>query len=233
MKRSHALVLFSGGQDSTVCLAWALARFEHVETIGFDYGQRHRIELQCRPTVLARLREHFPDWASRLADDHLLDVTVIGQLGETALTSQRAIEMTASGLPNTFVPGRNLLFLTLAAALAHRRGLTVLVGGMCETDYSGYPDCRDNTLKAMQVALSLGLDSPMTVETPLMWLDKADTWRLAQDLGGPALVELIAEDTHTCYQGERGRRHAWGYGCGRCPACALRAAGHARFIAAR
>ena len=233
MKRSHALVLFSGGQDSTVCLAWALARFEHVETIGFDYGQRHRIELQCRPTVLAHLRERFPGWAGHLADDHLLDVSVIGQLGDTALTSERAIEMTASGLPNTFVPGRNLLFFTLAAALAYRRGLTVLVGGMCETDYSGYPDCRDNTLKAMQVALSLGLDSPMTVETPLMWLDKADTWRLAQDLGGPALVELIAEDTHTCYQGERGRRHAWGYGCGRCPACALRAAGHARFIAAR
>ncbi|HMN82311.1 MAG TPA: 7-cyano-7-deazaguanine synthase QueC [Burkholderiaceae bacterium] len=232
MNHSRALVLFSGGQDSTVCLAWALERFEHVETIGFDYGQRHRIELQCRPTVLVRLRERFPEWAKRLADDHLIDVSVIGQLGETALTSERAIEMTASGLPNTFVPGRNLLFFTLAAALAYRRGLTVLVGGMCETDYSGYPDCRDNTLKAMQVALSLGLDSPMTVETPLMWLDKADTWRLAQTLGGRALVELIAEHTHTCYLGERGRRHAWGYGCGQCPACALRAAGHARFAAA-
>ena len=231
MTRSRALVLFSGGQDSTVCLAWALERFGHVETIGFDYGQRHRIELQCRPTVLAHLRERFPGWADRLADDHLLDVSVIGQLGDTALTSERAIEMTASGLPNTFVPGRNLLFFTLAAALAYRRGLTVLVGGMCETDYSGYPDCRDNTLKAMQVALSLGLDSPMTVETPLMWLDKADTWRLAQTLGGPALVELIAEDTHTCYLGERGRRHAWGYGCGQCPACTLRASGHARFVA--
>lgn len=231
MTRSRALVLFSGGQDSTVCLAWALERFGHVETIGFDYGQRHRIELQCRPTVLAHLRERFPGWADRLADDHLLDVSVIGQLGDTALTSERAIEMTASGLPNTFVPGRNLLFFTLAAALAYRRGLTVLVGGMCETDYSGYPDCRDNTLKAMQVALSLGVDSPMTVETPLMWLDKADTWRLAQTLGGPALVELIAEDTHTCYLGERGRRHAWGYGCGQCPACTLRASGHARFVA--
>ena len=231
MTRSRALVLFSGGQDSTVCLAWALERFGHVETIGFDYGQRHRIELQCRPTVLAHLRERLPGWADRLADDHLLDVSVIGQLGDTALTSERAIEMTASGLPNTFVPGRNLLFFTLAAALAYRRGLTVLVGGMCETDYSGYPDCRDNTLKAMQVALSLGLDSPMTVETPLMWLDKADTWRLAQTLGGPALVELIAEDTHTCYLGERGRRHAWGYGCGQCPACTLRASGHARFVA--
>ena len=222
-----ALVLFSGGQDSSTCLAWALQRFARVETVAFDYGQRHRIELDCRLTVLRELRAGFPHWAARLGEDHLLDLSLLRALGDSALTSERAIEMQADGLPNTFVPGRNLLFLTAAAALATRRGAPVLVGGMCETDYSGYPDCRDNTLKAMQVALSLGLARPMTVDTPLMFLDKAATWALAHDLGGDALVALLVEHTHTCYLGERGLRHAWGHGCGQCPACVLRARGHA------
>jgi 7-cyano-7-deazaguanine synthase len=227
----HALVLFSGGQDSTACLAWALARYARVETLGFDYGQRHRVELDCRQVVRAEIVRQFPTWAARLGDDHLLDLALLGQISDTALTSNRAIEMQASGLPNTFVPGRNLLFLGFAAALAYRRGATVLVGGMCETDYSGYPDCRDNTLKAMQVALSLGLDAPMTIDTPLMFLDKADTWALSQQLGGNALNQLIVEHTHTCYLGERGSLHAWGHGCGECPACALRARGHAAWRA--
>jgi 7-cyano-7-deazaguanine synthase len=226
-----ALVLFSGGQDSTACLAWALQRYARVETIGFDYGQRHRIELDCRRTVRAEVAKLDAGWAARLGDDHLLDLSLLGQVSDTALTSERAIEMQANGLPNTFVPGRNLLFLGFAATVAYRRGASVLVGGMCETDYSGYPDCRDNTLKAMQVALSLGLDSPMTVETPLMFLTKAQTWGLAQALGADALNAVIVEHTHTCYLGERGARHAWGYGCGECPACRLRAAGHAAFLA--
>lgn len=221
----HALVLFSGGQDSTTCLAWALQRYARVETIGFAYGQRHAVEMDCRPRVLAELRSTFPAWAAKLGDDHVLDLSLLGQISDTALTQQRAIELQASGLPNTFVPGRNLLFLGFAATVAYRRGLSVLVGGMCETDYSGYPDCRDNTLKAMQVALSLGLDARLVIETPLMWLDKADTWALAQQLGGDALVALIVEHTHTCYLGERGARHPWGYGCGQCPACALRRRG--------
>ena len=220
-----ALVLFSGGQDSTACLAWALERYASVETVGFDYGQRHRIELDCRVTVRAELLKAFPRWAARLGDDHLLDLRLLAQLSDSALTSERAIELQANGLPNTFVPGRNLLFLTFAAALAYRRGASVLVGGMCETDYSGYPDCRDNTLKAMQVALSLGLDGPMVVETPLMWLSKAQTWALTDQLGGQALTDLVVEHTHTCYLGSRGERHAWGHGCASCPACALRAAG--------
>ena len=222
-----ALVLFSGGQDSTACLAWALERYALVETLGFDYGQRHRIELACRLTVRSELLEAFPQWASRLGQDHLLDLRLLGQISDTALTRDRAIELQAGGLPNTFVPGRNLIFLAFAAALAYRRGASVLVGGMCETDYSGYPDCRDNTLKAMQVALSLGLDTPMVVETPLMWLSKAQTWALSHLLGGDALTELIIEHTHTCYLGQRGERHAWGHGCGQCPACELRAAGFA------
>ena len=222
-----ALVLFSGGQDSTACLAWALERYALVETLGFDYGQRHRIELECRLTVRSELLKAFPRWAPRLGEDHLLDLRLLGQISDTALTRERAIELQAGGLPNTFVPGRNLLFLTYAAALAYRRGASVLVGGMCETDYSGYPDCRDNTLKAMQVALSLGLDTPMVVETPLMWLSKAQTWALSHLLGGDALTELIIEHTHTCYLGQRGERHAWGHGCGQCPACELRAAGFA------
>ena len=227
-----AFVLFSGGQDSTTCLAWALAqpeRFDRIETVAFDYGQRHRIELECRLDVLRELRRQFPAWSARLGDDHLLDLSLLKTLGDSALTDERAIEMQASGLPNTFVPGRNLLFFTTAAALAYRRGASVLIGGMCETDYSGYPDCRDNTLKALQVALSLGLDVPMTLETPLMFIDKAATWALAQALGGDALVALIAEHTHTCYRGERGQRHAWGHGCGACPACELRRVGHERW----
>lgn len=224
-------MLFSGGQDSTTCLAWALERFARVETLGFDYGQRHRIELDCRLTVREELARRFPHWGARLGDDHLLDLTLLGQISDCALTDARAIELQANGLPNTFVPGRNLLFLTFAATLAYRRSASVLVGGMCETDYSGYPDCRDNTLKALQVALSLGLEAPMTVETPLMFLTKADTWALAQQLGGAALVDLMVEHTHTCYLGERGRRHAWGHGCGHCPACALRARGYAEWRA--
>jgi 7-cyano-7-deazaguanine synthase len=226
-----ALVLFSGGQDSTACLAWALNRYARVETVGFDYGQRHAVELECRERVLEEVRAQFPAWADRLGDDHRIDLGVLGQIADTALTRERQIEMNAQGLPNTFVPGRNLIFLAFAAALAYRRGLAVLVGGMCETDFSGYPDCRDNTLKAMQVALSLGLDAPMTVETPLMWLDKAQTWALADALGGPRLVELTIEHSHTCYLGEREQRHDWGYGCGRCPACDLRARGYAHWRA--
>ena len=221
----RALVLFSGGQDSTVCLAWALARFAAVETVGFDYGQRHRVELRCRVAVRDALSARFPQWAARLGEDHVLDLGLLRNLSNSALTTERAIELQANGLHNTFVPARNLLFLTVAAALAYRRGASVLVGGMCETDYSGYPDCRDNTLKAMQVALSLGLDAPLTVETPLMFLTKAQTWALADRLGGRALVELIVEHTHTCYLGERGSRHTWGFGCGTCPACVLRRRG--------
>ena len=221
-----ALVLFSGGQDSTACLAWALTRYARVETIGFDYGQRHHVELACRTQVRAALQAQFPHWAGRLGDDHLLDLALLGQISDTALTDARAIEIGAQGLPNTFVPGRNLLFFTFAAALAYRRNLSVLVGGMCETDFSGYPDCRDNTLKALQVALSLGIAAPMTIETPLMWLDKAQTWALAEQLGGDALVDLTIAHTHTCYLGERAQRHAWGYGCGSCPACELRRKGY-------
>jgi 7-cyano-7-deazaguanine synthase len=221
----RALVLFSGGQDSATCLAWALERYAHVETIGFDYGQRHAVEMQCRHQVLTQLRERFPHWEARLGEDHVLDLRLLGQLSDTALTQDRAIEMQRNGLPNTFVPGRNLLFFTFAATVAYRRGLQVLVGGMCETDYSGYPDCRDNTLKALQVALSLGMDTPMVVETPLMWLSKAQTWQMADALGGAALRELITESTHTCYAGDRTQRHAWGYGCGQCPACELRRRG--------
>jgi 7-cyano-7-deazaguanine synthase len=228
-----AIVLFSGGQDSTACLAWALERYARVETVGFDYGQRHRVELECRLTLRRELAAAFPRWAARLGDDHRLDLALLGQISDTALTAERAIAFDASGLPNTFVPARNLLFLAFAAALAYRRGASVLVGGMCETDYSGYPDCRDNTMKAMQLALSLGLDAPMVVETPLMWLDKAQTWALAESLGGAALTALIVEHSHTCYLGERGHRHDWGHGCGDCPACRLRAAGFAAWQAGR
>jgi 7-cyano-7-deazaguanine synthase len=221
-----ALVLFSGGQDSATCLAWALDRYEHVETVGFNYGQRHVVELQCRDSVLAALRNDFTQWSSRLGQDHLLDLSLLGQISDTALTQDKAIEFAASGLPTTFVPGRNLLFFTFAATVAYRRGLTALVGGMCETDYSGYPDCRDNTLKTLQVAMSLGLDSPMIVETPLMWLDKAQTWSMAKRLGGDDLFELIRTETHTCYMGDRAHLHRWGYGCGNCPACELRRNGY-------
>ena len=227
-----ALVLFSGGQDSTTCLAKALTRYQRVETIAFDYRQRHSVELDARLVVLQQLREQFPEWAGKLGEDHLLDLGVLGQVSETSLTRDTAFKMESSGLPNTFVPGRNLLFLTLAAALAYRRGLEVLVTGVCETDFSGYPDCRDDTMKAMQLALSLGMDKRFLIETPLMWIDKADTWRLADSLGGKKLVDLIVEHTHTCYLGDREHRHAWGYGCGACPACELRARGYAGFSGA-
>ena len=227
--RETALVLFSGGQDSATCLAWALDRFAHVETVGFDYGQRHVVELECRGRFIAALRERYPQWSRRLGEDHVLDLRLIKALGDSALTSDREIAMGANGLPTTFVPGRNLLFFTAAAALAYRRNLRVLVGGMCETDYSGYPDCRDDALKALQVALSLGMDRRFVVETPLMWVDKAATWKLASSLVGPGFVELIIEYTHSCYLGDRSRRHPWGYGCGTCPACQLRANGYAAY----
>jgi 7-cyano-7-deazaguanine synthase len=225
-----ALVLFSGGQDSTTCLAWALERFPRVETIGFDYGQRHRIELECRSRIVTRLRAEFPQWDGKLGDDHLIDLSVLGQVSETALTSETEIAFAESGLPNTFVPGRNLLFFTFAAAIGYRRGLKHLVGGMCETDYSGYPDCRDDTLKSLQATLSLGMDHRFVIHTPLMWRDKRATWELAEQLGGEALVELIREESHSCYLGERGRRHDWGYGCGGCPACELRRKGWESYI---
>jgi 7-cyano-7-deazaguanine synthase len=228
-----ALVLFSGGQDSATCLAWALDRFSAVETIGFAYGQRHAVELEVRGAFMARLRSAFPAWGDRLGEDHMLDLSVIGQMGQTALTADVEIEMGRNNLPTTFVPGRNILFFTSAAAVAYRRGLRHLVGGMCETDYSGYPDCRDDTLKALQVALNLGLDSRFVIETPLMWLDKAATWSLADRLGGQRLVDLMIEHTHSCYRGDRSHRHAWGYGCGTCPACELRAGGWSRFAEGR
>jgi 7-cyano-7-deazaguanine synthase len=226
-----ALVLFSGGQDSTVCLAWALDRFHRVETVGFDYGQRHAAELAARPRILERLREGFPGWADKLGQDHLLPLDLLKAIGGSALTDDTAIEMGESGLPTTFVPGRNVMFLTAAAALGYRRGITELVGGMCETDFSGYPDCRDESIRATAIALSLALAREVKVHTPLMWIDKAATWRLAEDLGGKALVDLIVEETVTCYEGDRAHRHAWGYGCGSCPACVLRAGGHARYLA--
>ena len=228
----RALVLFSGGQDSTVALAWALARYETVETIGFDYGQRHRVELDCRRTIRTALSTGFA-WSARLGPDHLLDMTSFGAIAETAMTTDAAIEMTVSGLPNTFVPGRNLAFFVYAAALACRRGIGHLVGGMCETDFSGYPDCRNDTLQALGKALALGTDQPLEIVTPLMRLNKAATWRLAEEIGGSALVELIVEATHTCYLGERGIRHEWGYGCGTCPACLLRASGYAAWAKSR
>ena len=225
-----ALVLFSGGQDSATCLAWALERYSRVETIGFDYGQRHRIELQCRSQFLSGLKAAYPDWSARLGDDHLIDLGVLGAISDTALTRDKVIEFEQSGLPTTFVPGRNLMFFTLAAAVAYRRGLKVLVGGMCETDYSGYPDCRDDTLKSLQVTLNLGLASRFVVETPLMWLDKAATWELAEQLGGAPLVSLIRVETHSCYAGDRTTTHDWGAGCGTCPACELRRTGYQRYL---
>ena len=231
MSTPAALVLFSGGQDSTTCLAWALARYERVETLGFDYGQRHRVELDQRSVLRAAITKMNPDWAARLGEDHTLTLDALGAVSETAMTREIAIETDANGLPNTFVPGRNLLFLTFAAALAYRRGLNILVGGMCETDFSGYPDCRDETIKAMQAALNLGMATNFVIETPLMWLDKSQTWALAHELGGDALVRVIVEDTHTCYLGTRGALHDWGHGCGTCPACALRKAGWEKFAA--
>lgn len=226
-----ALVLFSGGQDSTTCLAWALQRYARVETLGFEYGQRHAIELTVRPNILQAIRTLDSSWAPRLGEDHMLDLSVLGEVSETALTRDSEITMQSDGLPNTFVPGRNLLFLTLAAALAYRRGISVLVGGMCETDYSGYPDCRDETVRALQSTLRLGMNTELTIETPLMWLDKAATWQLADQLGGAALIDLIRTETHTCYLGERHQLHEWGYGCGDCPACELRAKGYQTYRA--
>ena len=224
-----ALVLFSGGQDSTVCLGHALDRYARVETIGFNYGQRHGIELQCRQRVRAEIAGRFLSWGERLGPDHMVDITSFGAIGDTALTSDAEIVMLGSGLPSTFVPGRNLVFFVYAAALGYRRGLHTLVGGMCETDYSGYPDCRDATLKALGEAIRLGTEIPFAIETPLMWRTKAETWALAQELGGDAFVDLIVKETHTCYRGERGLRHDWGYGCGQCPACELRAKGYAEW----
>jgi 7-cyano-7-deazaguanine synthase len=231
-RMTSALVLFSGGQDSTTCLAWALARFDKVETVGFDYGQRHIAELAARPRVLAALRTGPPAWASKLGEDFVLPLDLLKAIGGSALTDAMAIEMGASGLPTSFVPGRNALFLAAAAALGYRRGIGDLVGGMCETDFSGYPDCRDETIRALGHGLSLALDRPLAVHTPLMWIDKAATWRLAEELGGKALVDLIVEETVTCYEGDRAHRHDWGFGCGLCPACELRAKGYAKYKAA-
>ncbi len=228
-----ALVLFSGGQDSATCLAWALERYARVETVGFDYGQRHRVELACREVFLERLAAAFPGWAARLGPDNLLDAAVLKSLGQTAMTEDVEIEMQANGLPSTFVPGRNLLFFTLAGVLAVRRGASVLVGGMCETDYSGYPDCRAVTLMSQEKTLQLGLEADLMIEAPLMHIDKAGTWALADSLGGDTLVGLITEHTHTCYLGDRTHRHSWGYGCGTCPACELRSSGWSRWQSAR
>jgi len=225
-----ALVLFSGGQDSTVCLAWALSRFEHVETIGFDYGQRHRIELDCRLTVLDKTRAQFPEWAGRLGEDRVIDLGWLGQISDCALTEEREIELSSNGLPNTFVPGRNLVFFMIASAVAYRRGLDPLVGGMCQTDFSGYPDCREDTLKALQVATNLGMASTFRFETPLMWIDKTETFQLGHELGGDKLLKIILEDTHTCYTGDRVHKHDWGFGCGHCPACELRQRGWQNYI---
>ena len=224
-----ALVLFSGGQDSTVCLAWALDKFDHVETVGFDYRQRHRVELECRAEVREALCRDFPAWSSKLGDDHLLDLSVLSSVSNTALTRDTEIAFSANGLPNTFVPGRNLLFFTLASAIAYRRGIKHLIGGMCETDYSGYPDCRDDTLKALQVSLNLGMDHRFVIHTPLMWIDKSQTWRLADGIGGKSLVDIVIESTHTCYVGDRKHRHDWGYGCNNCPACKLRSEGWSKY----
>jgi 7-cyano-7-deazaguanine synthase len=219
---NSALVLFSGGQDSTTCLAWALERYERVETVGFDYGQRHNVELECRLNILDKIGSIKEGWAKRLGEDHFLDIKVLGDIGGTAMTENVAIEFEETGLPNTFVPGRNIIFFNFAAALAYRRGIKHLVGGMCETDYSGYPDCRDDTLKSLQVTLNLAMDIRFVVETPLMWIDKAATWDLANELGGANLIDLITVESHTCYIGNRSIKHDWGYGCGECPACELR-----------
>lgn len=224
-----ALVLFSGGQDSSTCLAWALDRFGHVETLGFDYGQRHRVELECRAAVREGLARLNPAWRQRLGEDHTVGLAALGEISNTSLTRDVAIEMTDAGLPNTFVPGRNIVFLTFAAALAYRRGLKHIVAGMCETDYSGYPDCRDDTIKALQVALNLGMDTRFVLHTPLMFIDKAETWAMTERLGGEALVDLIRDESHSCYLGDRATKHDWGHGCGTCPACDLRATGWRRY----
>jgi 7-cyano-7-deazaguanine synthase len=225
-----ALVLFSGGQDSTTCVAWALSRYARVETIGFDYGQRHAVELSVRPTLLDALGTLSPEWRQALGEDHLIDLSLLSNISDTALTRNVEIAMQENGLPNTFVPGRNLLFMTVAATVAYRRGLNLLVGGMCETDFSGYPDCRNDTMQSLETTLNLGMGTRFKIETPLMWIDKAATWKLAHDLGGDTLVDLIREHTHTCYLGERGTLHDWGHGCGKCPACELRARGYRQFL---
>jgi 7-cyano-7-deazaguanine synthase len=221
-----SLVLFSGGQDSAVCLAWALTHYDAVETVGFSYGQRHSVELECRPKLLGAFAAAFPGWAAKLGPDHLLDLAVLSEVSDTALTSEAEIAFGANGLPNTFVPGRNLLFFTLAAALGYRRGIRDLVGGMCQTDYSGYPDCRNDTLEALNRAIDFGMGEPFKIVTPLMWRTKAETWALAHELGGDACVDLVVEHTHTCYRGVRERRREWGYGCNECPACVLREKGY-------
>ena len=225
-----ALVLFSGGQDSTVCLAWALSRFARVETVGFHYGQRHAVELELRPRIRERMAALNADWKARLGDDHLIELDALAAISDTALTRDSAIETADSGLPTTFVPGRNLIFFCFGGAVAYKRGARHLIGGMCETDYSGYPDCRDDTIKAMQLALTLGLDRRVTLHTPLMWIDKAATFALAEEIGGQPLLDLVVEDSHSCYLGEREVRHDWGYGCGTCPACQLRAQGFRKFM---
>lgn len=230
---SSALVLFSGGQDSTVCLAWALERFKRVETVGFDYGQRHRVELDVRPKIRAGIVGIKPEWRKRLGEDHMVKLDALAAISDTALTREVAIEIGDNGLPTTFVPGRNLIFLAFAGALAYRRGLSRLVGGMCETDYSGYPDCRNETVQAMARALTLGMDKEVLIETPLMRIDKAATFELAHTIAGDALIRLIVEDTHSCYLGDRLHRHEWGYGCGECPACQLRARGWEQWRASR
>ena len=227
-----ALVLFSGGQDSTVCLAWALERFARVETIGFAYGQRHAVELEVRPRIRAALGAHSAKWRARLGDDHMVRIDALAEVSETALTREVAIEITESGLPTTFVPGRNLVFFSFAGAVAYRRGIKHVVAGMCETDFSGYPDCRDDTIKAMQLALTLGMDRRFVIHTPLMWIDKAGTFALAHEMGGDALIDVLLAETHTCYLGDREHRHPWGFGCGKCPACRLRADGYAKWKAA-
>jgi 7-cyano-7-deazaguanine synthase len=229
----RALVLFSGGQDSTVCLVWALERFGGVETVGFDYGQRHRVELEVRPRIRDKITALKPAWNERLGDDHVIKLDALGAISDTALTREAAIEIADNGLPTTFVPGRNLIFLAFAGALAYRRGAGHLVAGMCETDYSGYPDCRDATVKAMQRALTLGMDRDLTVHTPLMAIDKAATFALAEELGGDGLIGVLVEDTHSCYLGDRTERHEWGYGCGECPACTLRREGWKKWTASR
>jgi 7-cyano-7-deazaguanine synthase len=231
LDRKSALVLFSGGQDSTTCLAWALNQFNRVETIGFDYRQRHLVELECRHKIREEIALGFPNWAERLGEDHTIDLGVLGGISETALTRDVEIEMLQNKLPSTFVPGRNILFLTFAACVAYRRGIKHIIGGMCETDFSGYPDCRDDTIKSLQSSLNLGMDARFVLHTPLMWIDKSQTWDLARQLGGSELVGLIVEQTHTCYQGDRSHRHPWGFGCGTCPACLLRAEGFVQFEA--
>ena len=229
LNQQKALVLFSGGQDSAVCLAWALDRYEQVETVAFEYGQRHVVELDCRSRVRERMKKIFPSWGGRLGKDHLIDISALSEISTSSLTSDREIDQSSSDLPNTFVPGRNIIFFSLAAAIAHRSKAKYLVGGMCETDFSGYPDCRDDSIKAMQVALNMGMDSRFVIETPLMWVDKSETWALAKEMGGEPLVELILEESHTCYLGDRSVRHIWGYGCGQCAACLLRKAGYEKF----